>query len=372
MKLLTAIVFLTFRCLSSTHFEKAQADLKKLHQEPSVDVKLKLYALYKQATLGDASGKRPSALDFAGRAKFDAWNSLKGTLQGEAQEQYSQIVNSLLGEQNEESGDRAESKVSGLESVPGVNFSKEGKIFKIELNRPEKYNAITIEMYQVLTNALEYSSKDTSTSITVFTGTGDYFCSGNDLSNFARVKSREDMVRMADEGGKVLDAYVQAFINHEKPLVALINGPAIGISVTLLALCDVVIASDKATFHTPFATLGQSPEGCSTYTFPILMGHLKAAEVLLFGRKLTALEAMERNLVNQVIPASSFLSEASKLVTAYSNLPPESLRLNKQILRSVHKERLLQCNKHEVKLLTERWLSEECMQAILKFMKRKN
>ncbi|KHN83331.1 Enoyl-CoA delta isomerase 2, mitochondrial [Toxocara canis] len=371
VKALSSSSFAPQRLFSSKlDFEKAQADLKKLQKEPGVDVKLKLYALFKQASFGDVSGKRPSALDFAGRAKFDAWSSLKGISKEEAQKQYSQMISSLLNEQDKETN-RGESSADELGSIPGVKLSKEGKIFRIELSRPEKYNAITWEMYRGLTKTLNYSSKDTSTAITVFTGAGSYFCSGNDLANFASVKSREDIAHMAAEGAKVLDAYVSAFINHEKPLIALVNGPAIGIAVTVLALFDLVFASDKATFHTPFATLGQSPEGCSTYTFPMLMGHLKAAEMLLFGRKLTAIEAMERNLVNEVIPASSFLKEAATRVTAYSNLPPESLRLNKQILRSVHKERLMQCNKREVELLAQRWQSDECIQAIQSFMSRK-
>uniref|UniRef100_A0A915CZR7 Enoyl-CoA delta isomerase 2, mitochondrial n=1 Tax=Ditylenchus dipsaci TaxID=166011 RepID=A0A915CZR7_9BILA len=214
-------------------------------------------------------------------------------------------------------------------------MSTEGKVFKIQLDRPDKFNAITWDMYEGLIEALNNASKDRSTSLTVITGSGDYYCSGNDLSNFTRIKSPEDMIPLAEKGEKVLERFVRSLIVHEKPLVALVNGPAIGISVTVLALCDLVIASDKATFQTPFTTLGQSPEGCSSFTFPALMGTSKASEVLLFGKKLTAEEALDRNLVAQVIPHAQFHEEAERKVASMSELPPESLRLNKSLVESV-------------------------------------
>ena len=94
---------------------------------------------------------------------------------------------------------------------------------------------------------------------------------------------------------------MKAFIDFPKPLVVLVNGPAVGISVTVMALCDAVYATDRATFHTPFTILGQSPEGCSTVTFPQAMGHAHASEMLLFNKKITASEAKERGIVSEVI-----------------------------------------------------------------------
>ncbi|KAI1728604.1 enoyl-CoA hydratase/isomerase domain-containing protein [Ditylenchus destructor] len=202
-------------------------------------------------------------------------------------------------------------------------------------------------------------------------GSGGYYCSGNDLSNFTRIKTPSDMIQLAEHGEKVLERFVRAHITHEKPLIALVNGPAIGISVTVLALFDLVIASNKATFHTPFTTLGQSPEGCSSFTFPALMGPSKASEMLLFGKKLTAEEAFDRNLVSQVIPHEQFQQESENKIRQLSQLPPESLRLNKQIVREAHKERLLNTNIAECKLLKSRWLSAECQKALQDFMTRK-
>uniref|UniRef100_A0A0K0DIE5 ACB domain-containing protein n=1 Tax=Angiostrongylus cantonensis TaxID=6313 RepID=A0A0K0DIE5_ANGCA len=331
-------------------FEKAQANLKKLAEEPDVDVKLQIYALFKQATIGDVQGSRPGMMDFAGRAKYDAWAKVKGISK----------VGSI----------ESSETPMGLKAADGLNVSVEGKAFKIRLNRPNKFNALTLNMYNGIIEALEASNKDKSTAVTVITGTGDYFCSGNDLSNFAKAASasKEEIKEMAETAADILRRYIQvAYIDHEKPLLCLINGPAVGIAVTVLPLFEYVLATDKCTFHTPFSTLGQSPEGASSYTFPILMGQLKAAEFLILNKRLSAQEAFDRGLVNEVIPHDEFETRAATIVKQHSSLPPESLRVNKMLLRSFHKEMLTKVNEVAI---CERWQSKECASAIAAFLSR--
>lgn len=127
----------------------------------------------------------------------------------------------------------------------------------------------------------------------------------------------------------------------------------------------------QATFHTPFSQLGQSAEGCSSYTFPRMMGTAKASEMLLFNKKLTAAQACDLGLVTEVFPDSSFQSEVWTRLKAYAKLPRNSLALSKQLIRSVEKERLYAVNDAEVELLIERWTSDECFNAIMKFFQRK-
>ncbi|CAK5031674.1 unnamed protein product [Meloidogyne enterolobii] len=331
---------------TSSLFDKAVSDLKNLSKEPNDEIKLELYGLFKQASIGDVKGEKPGMLDF-----------------DEAKLKYIEIINKLI-EQT--------SSVDQASNVEDILIKKQGKIFRIEFNRPNKYNAITWEMYEALIDAFSNSNKCNETSITVLTGIGNYYCAGNDLSNFTRnVKTPNDFMKMADKGEDVLERFVRAHIEHEKPLISLVNGPAIGISVTLMALFDLVIASDKASFHSPFSSLGQSPEGCSSYTFPMIMGATKACEMLLFDKKLTAAEAYERNLVTSIIPHNSFFEETERLVSRLSELPPESLKVNKQLLRNVHKDALLRVCKHECAVLKQRWLSVECQQALQKFASRK-
>uniref|UniRef100_A0A914IBU4 ACB domain-containing protein n=1 Tax=Globodera rostochiensis TaxID=31243 RepID=A0A914IBU4_GLORO len=236
---------------TSEQFAKAVKDLKKLKEEPPNDIKLKLYGLYKQATEGDVHGDRPKMFDFVARAKFDAWQAVKGSPEGLAEFKYVQFVNLLLEEAgiDPDSSDAAPSSKESVANVAesdGLRLAKEGKVFRIELNRPDKFNAITWEMYEGLISALGEANADRETSVTLMTGVGAYYCAGNDLSNFFRgVKTGDDLRAMADRGQDVLQRYVRSFIEHDKPLIGLINGPAIGISVTVLALFDLVIASDK-------------------------------------------------------------------------------------------------------------------------------
>ncbi|KAL7077000.1 hypothetical protein ACQ4LE_004056 [Meloidogyne hapla] len=347
---------------TSSLFDKAVSDLKKLSTEPDDGTKLELYGLFKQASIGDVKGEKPGMLDFVGKAKYDSWNKNKGLPMEEAKLKYIEIVNKLIKQTN----------IDQSTNVEDILIKKQGKIFRIEFNRPNKYNALTWEMYEALIDAFTNSNKCNETSITVLTGNGNYYCAGNDLSNFTRnVKTPNDFTKMADKGEEVLERFVRAHIEHEKPLISLVNGPAIGISVTLMALFDLVIASDKASFHSPFSSLGQSPEGCSSYTFPMLMGATKACEMLLFDKKLTASEAYDRNLVTRIIPHNNFYEETERLVSSLSELPPESLKVNKQLLRNVHKDVLLRVCKHECAVLKQRWLSVECQQALQKFASRK-
>ena len=240
---------------------------------------------------------------------------------------------------------------------------------EIRLNRPNKYNAITWQMYGEIGEFLERARQD-PVKFVVLRGTGDYYSSGNDLGNFANIPP-EGVQKMAKDGEKVLKKFVASFIDFDKPLVAVVNGPAVGIPVTTLGLCDVVFAKESATFHTPFTSLGQSPEACSSYTFPLIMGAAKANEILLFGKKLTAQEAFDRSLVTRVIPSSNFDEEINSILKQYSQLPPISLRTSKQIIRDTHKDKLHEVNGKECALLAERWCSDECIAAIMSFFQRK-
>lgn len=170
---------------------------------------------------------------------------------------------------------------------------------------------------------------------------------------------------------RVCRNFVNCFIDFPKPLVAAVNGPAVGIAVTLLGLFDVVYASDKATFHTPFSQLGLIPEGCSSYTFPKIMGTAKAAEVLIFGKKLTAAEACARGLVTEVFPDSTFQREVWTRLKTYAKLPKNAMRVSKELLRNLEREKLHAVNEEECRAIQGRWMSDESLNAVASFLSRK-
>ncbi|XP_066043636.1 enoyl-CoA delta isomerase 2 isoform X2 [Chamaea fasciata] len=356
--------------VSQKDFQKAQEQLKLLKKDPGNEAKLKLYALFKQATEGPCNAPKPGMLDFVKKAKWDAWNSLGNLSQDDARQKYADLVSSLVSAESVSQKKEASPEEGRHDGYETLIVTTKNNITKIVFNRPDRKNAINHQMYREIIKALEEAGKNDST-IAVITGIGDYYSSGNDLNNFANVQPG-DMEKMAKDGAVLLKDFVGHFIDFPKPLIAVVNGPAIGICVTVLGLCDLVYASDRATFHTPFSQLGQSPEGCSTYLFPKLMGVAKASEMLLFNKKLTAAEACAQGLVTEVFPDSSFQKEVWARLEAYASLPKNSLAVSKQLLRSMEKEKLHAVNSRECEVLTERWLSDECVNAIVSFFQKKS
>ncbi|KAF0878057.1 ECI2 isomerase, partial [Crocuta crocuta] len=351
---------------SQKDFEHAMNQVKQL-KDPGNEVKLKLYALYKQATEGPCNTPKPGVFDLISKAKWDAWNALGSLPKEIARQSYVDLVSGLSS-----SSDSSQVKPEADRKQPEYEtlvVTSEDGITKIMMNRPDKKNAITIKMYDEMILALKSASKDDS-AITVLTGNGDYYSSGNDLTNFTDTVPG-GLEEKAKNGAILLRNFVGCFIDFPKPLIALVNGPAVGIPVTILGLFDIVYASDRATFHTPFSHLGQSPEGCSSYTFPKIMGPSKAAEMLIFGKKLTAAEACAQGLVTEVFPDSTFQKEVWTRLKAYSKLPPNAMRISKQVIRNEEKEKLHAINAEESRILQERWLSDECMNAIMNFLTRK-
>lgn len=350
-------------------FEEAKSKLSTLKKDPGNEAKLKIYALFKQSTQGPCNTPKPGMLDFVNKAKWDAWKSLKNISQEDARQQYCDLIGSLVVAEGGNSASVAAQPSGSSAQYETLLVTTEDNITTIKLNRPAKKNAITTEMYNEIIAALDQAAKDNSV-LTVFTGAGDFYCSGNDLTNFTNIPDG-GVEAMAKRGGELLRKYIKAYIDFPKPLVSVVNGPAVGVSVTVMGLFDLVYATERATFHTPFSQLGQSAEGCSSYTFPKMMGHAKASEMLLFNKKLTAAQACELGLVTEVFPDSSFQKEVWTRLKAYAKLPPNSLALSKQLIRSAEKEKLHAVNDAEVERLVERWTSDECFTAIMNFFQAK-
>lgn len=350
-------------------FEQAKNKLSTLKEDPGNEAKLKIYALFKQATQGPCNTPKPGMLDFVNKVKWDAWKSLGSMTQDEARQQYCDLIGSLVAAEGGSSAQVAAQAAGSGPRYETLLVSTEDDITTITLNRPAKKNAITTEMYNEIIAALEQAAKDESV-ITVFTGAGDFYSSGNDLTAFTGIPEG-GVEQAANQGGELLRKYTNAYIDFPKPLVAVVNGPAVGVSVTVLGLFDLVYATERASFHTPFTQLGQSTEGCSSYTFPKIMGTAKASEMLLFNKKLTAGQACELGLVTEVFPETSFQSEVWTRLKTYAKLPRNSLAFSKQLIRSMEKDRLHAVNDAEVKCLVERWQSDECFNAVMSLLKQK-
>ena len=259
-----------------------------------------------------------------------------------------------------------------------VTVNEKTGVRVLRINRPKKYNAFNNELYKAFPVALKEAGDDwPRTRVTVLAGSTDspYYSSGNDLSDFLAMFSQGNLEELSVEMARVLREFVDAFVDFGPGLlVASVHGPATGIAVTTLALCDAVYASDSVRLSTPFTKLSQSPEGCSTAMFPTLMGKMKAMDVLALGSTMTAREAQRHGLVTEVLPELCFEKQVMRRAERFASFPPEGFRDTIGLTKyrtPEQRQALRDINKRECENLVTRWQSEECMRALLAFSKRK-
>ncbi len=206
-----------------------------------------------------------------------------------------------------------------------IGYQQDQGVATFTLDRPEKKNAITGAMYEALVENLRRAAEERSVRAVVFTGAGNVYTAGNDLKDFANP-------RFAQPDSPVL-GFMQTLAGYEKPVIAAVNGLAVGIGVTMLLHCDLVYAADTASFSMPFTSLGLVPEFASTLLFPMIAGRVRAAEALMLGKPFLAAEAVVMGIVNAVLPAAELLPHAQAAARKFASLPPGAVRDTKKLLR---------------------------------------
>lgn len=189
----------------------------------------------------------------------------------------------------------------------------------VTFDRPDVLNAFDTALYRAVAAELDRARDDDAVHVVVLTGAGRAFSSGQDLDEMARLAAGETV----ESGFPVLLDALQAF---DKPLVAAVNGPAVGIGFTLLPHCDLVLAADDARFRVPFAPMGVPPEAASSLLFPQVMGWQRAARVLLAAPWLTAGEAVDHGIALEVVPAGELVDRALALAAEVAAHPLAALR----------------------------------------------
>uniref|UniRef100_A0A6B0V9L6 Putative enoyl-coa hydratase/isomerase n=1 Tax=Ixodes ricinus TaxID=34613 RepID=A0A6B0V9L6_IXORI len=344
-------------------FNQAVKDLNNVPEEPSNDVKLQLYALFKQATVGKCNVAKPDTFDFVGKAKWDAWNNLGDTSQDDAQNEYAAIVTKLAGKKAAGPAQSQEAAAVSSSGVEGLVTTFQDGAFIIRFNRPSKRNSITFEMFEGVIKLLKDAGQRDDVKFLVLTGTGEVFSSGLNLDHIPKRMQMEP----AKEAVELLRRYVAEFINFPKPAIALVNGPSIGVACTILGLFDIVYASDKAFFQTPFTQLGLSPEGCSSYTFPRIMGIARACEVLMLNTPLSAKEAQKCGFVSECFPDASFQEETQKKIQEMAKLPAKSLMHSKTLVRASVLEDLHKANNLECEEIIDLFALEETKKTVMAY-----
>ena len=201
----------------------------------------------------------------------------------------------------------------------------DGPVMEVTFNRPEKRNALTRDMYNGVVTAFQDADANPAIRAIILTGAGDIFTSGNDIKDFQN--------RAAGNEQRDGSPFLAALAGLKKPLVGAVNGAAIGVGTTMLAHCDLIVAARRARFEMPFTRLGLVPEAGSSLLFPRLVGLQRANALLLLGEPMDAQTALDWGFVNQVVDDDALMDTARALAHRLAALPPQAVRLTKQLIR---------------------------------------
>ena len=233
----------------------------------------------------------------------------------------------------------------------------------IRLNRADKKNALTGEMYNGISDALDQLESDKNLRVGLITGTQDCFTAGNDLVDFMKGGSIV--------GESPVGRFLATLPALTKPLVAAVNGPAVGVGTTMLLHCDLVYAAPGAKFQMPFTSLGLCPEAGSSLLLPQLVGYRRATELLMLCDSFTAEEGKQMGIVNAVLPAEEYQQYALTQAQRLAKQPPSSIRATKKLMRMASREALKNVMAEEAKLFTEMLNGGEAKEAFAAFFEKR-
>jgi len=242
-----------------------------------------------------------------------------------------------------------------------IKSETSGRVARVRFDRLDKKNAITAQMYAQLGAALAAAEADPQVRAVLLHGTAECFTAGNDVADFLNAPR--------EPGSSPARALFEVLPRMQKPVLAAVGGPAVGIGSTLLLHCDLVYAAPNARFQLPFVPLGIVPEFGSTYLLPLVAGYQRAARLLLLGQPFGAQEAFEAGMVTAVVP--DVIGEAEKAAAALAALPPESIRLTKRLMKARHAEALAAAIEEETRIFTERLSSPEAKEAMSAFLQKR-
>lgn len=229
-------------------------------------------------------------------------------------------------------------------------------------------NTLNPEVMKEIQSAMATAASDDS-KLVLLGAVGSVFCCGLDFLYFIR-RLTDDRKKESIKMAETIRTFVNTFIQFRKPIVAAVNGPALGLGAAILPLCDVVWANEKAWFQTPYTSYGQTPDACSSFTFPRIMGPASANELLLSGRKLTAQEACAKGLVSQVLWPGTFNQEVMLRIKELVTVDLLVLRESKALLRNSSRSALEQTNERECEVLKRVWGSSQGTDSILQHLQR--
>jgi enoyl-CoA hydratase/carnithine racemase len=236
-------------------------------------------------------------------------------------------------------------------------------IARIQIARPERKNAITASMYAALADAIVGAEADAAIRVILLHGESNVFSAGNDLEDFLRSPPQ-------DSDAPVF-RFMGALSGAAKPVVAAVNGAAVGIGTTMLLHCDLAYCADDSRFSLPFVNLGLCPEFASSLLLPLSAGYHRAAEKMLLGEPASAEEALEMGLVNRILPPTEVLAHARRQCERLAQLPPVALRETKRLLKAGWRAAVERTIGEENEAFGRLLVSDEARQAFGAFLERR-
>jgi enoyl-CoA hydratase/carnithine racemase len=239
-----------------------------------------------------------------------------------------------------------------------------GGVLSVTLARADKKNAITQAMYAALAEATERARTDDAVRVLAFRGEGDSFSAGNDIGDFIAIGS---------QAGQPTDMpvfrFLKALADLDKPVVAAVKGRAVGIGLTLLLHCDIVVVAEDALLSAPFINLALAPEAASSMLLPAVLGHQRAFEIFALGEPIDGRTALAWGLANRAVPAEQVEAVAAELAGKLAARAPNSIRKTKRLMRDA--ERLWELMQREGEAFGSQMKSPEAMEAFMAFTQKR-
>ena len=240
---------------------------------------------------------------------------------------------------------------------------RSGNILRVELNRPAKRNAMTSRMYEALADIFNEAAKDERTRVVLWHGAGDSFCAGNDVEDFLK--------NPPGPGDSPQARLMNALIDFDKPLIAAVQGAAIGGGTTMLIHCDFVYAGESAKFQMPFVNLALVPEFGSSFSVPARIGHIRAAELILLGLPFDARRAEDLGFVTQVVPDQNLLATATETARQLAAKPAGALQASKRLMKRPFREQIKAAIESENEEFSAQVRSDDAKEALAAFLEKR-
>jgi len=243
-----------------------------------------------------------------------------------------------------------------------IDVTRDGRVMTIRLARPEKKNALTAAMYSAMAGALAEAEADRGIGAVVLFGSGGTFCAGNDIADF--------LAAPPDSRDTPVGNYLYGLARATVPLLAGVDGDAVGVGTTTLLHCDMTLVTARARLRLPFVSLGIVPEAGSTLLLPRIMGHARAAELIMLGDAFDGARAVDLGIANHVVEPDALEEKTLALATRLADQPPSAIREAKRLLRG-DRQALEAQIEEEMRVFMAQLTSAEAREAFTAFMEKR-